>query len=379
MFVSMTWGGFHSSFRTAACCLPPWTPRPLRGGTVLCDAKARCAQQTVFAKAFSIDYTNMEFEKLCSSCGRNQEWRGWCFWIYKVTTLVVWICIVGRGYWLSYSTQAHSHAHWQDGRLTFADVQQAQHQVSKRVEDLWVSNGTIIGTKLGPFLVNSLTMHFPKILGSLFCPPLTLEMLFEMISCWHEEMGDVIPGCYIFVAFPWCLSCNCTLFHDVSFTLLAFFAFAYVPCLSAPPHWGRPFWSLAAWRACSLSYVFFLRFISLLSYAFHGISICQILCLSTSLWSMQASPTYFNLIADLRVAFLHGCSDNSFLSLLVVPCNPIQSFPILQFKKLKHLVNRIEKTNPSNDLRSIPRSDGWWSHSLTDCQLQGLDIYGQLL
>lgn len=48
----------------------------------------------LFGEAFSIDYTNLEFEKLCSSCGRNQ-----------------------------------------DGRLTLADVQQAQHQVSKRVED----------------------------------------------------------------------------------------------------------------------------------------------------------------------------------------------------------------------------------------------------
>eukprot|EP00434_Breviolum_minutum_P004953 symbB.v1.2.004369.t1/scaffold240.1/size264318/25 len=48
----------------------------------------------LFGEAFSIDYTNLEFENLCSSCGRNQ-----------------------------------------DGRLTFADVQQAQHQVSKRVED----------------------------------------------------------------------------------------------------------------------------------------------------------------------------------------------------------------------------------------------------
>ena len=27
----------------------------------------------LLSKAFSIDYTNLEFEKLCSSCGRNQD------------------------------------------------------------------------------------------------------------------------------------------------------------------------------------------------------------------------------------------------------------------------------------------------------------------
>lgn len=48
----------------------------------------------LFGKAFSTNYADLEFEKLCSSCGRSQ-----------------------------------------DGRLTLVDVQQAQHQVSKRVED----------------------------------------------------------------------------------------------------------------------------------------------------------------------------------------------------------------------------------------------------
>lgn len=90
-------------------------------------------------EAFSIDYTNLEFENLCSSCGRNQALDKHTILSARALQELI-ICVLHAVHCLPRSTQLNlrppSVRLQQDGRLTFADVQQAQHQVSKRVEDL---------------------------------------------------------------------------------------------------------------------------------------------------------------------------------------------------------------------------------------------------